>query len=356
MVDHLTSIIIPCYNAEGTIRETLQSALSQGSHIEIIAVDDGSTDDTSKILRSYNSRITVLSQPNLGVSAARNAGIGRASGDWFQFLDADDLLLPNTIQTRVSEGAGFDVVICDWYEFTSRNGAQTVGARRGVDPSTLAADAEVAIAGGLWAPPAAVLFRREMVDRVGPFRPDLLVVQDVRFLFDAACNNARFKHLPVTGAAYRVTKTSLSRRDPGSFWSDVLVNAEQIEALWKSRGPLYDSQSKTLSEVFNLAMRELFQSGNPKWRAALEAAYRTGLPPRRFTLSTQLLMKLAGEPLTRAMTKIAVGHREQTWPPCGPSMTGTLSGFTLRLRRAICRRAADLVLSSDVVRAWAAQP
>lgn len=88
----IVSVIVPAYNAETTIRQTLQSAFSQTvTDIEVIVVDDGSVDGTLRILRSIDDpRITVIEQENAGVGAARHAAVLQSSGLWLAFLDADD--------------------------------------------------------------------------------------------------------------------------------------------------------------------------------------------------------------------------------------------------------------------------
>ena len=99
----LVSILIPCYNAERWLSESINSALNQTwQNIEVIVVDDGSTDDSLSVARTYQSdNVKVLSQSNRGASAARNHALSVAQGDFIQYLDADDLLAPNKIEKQV---------------------------------------------------------------------------------------------------------------------------------------------------------------------------------------------------------------------------------------------------------------
>jgi glycosyltransferase involved in cell wall biosynthesis len=85
----MISVIIPTFNRSGYLIEALQSVLGQ-KHVdlELIVVDDGSSDDTAKRLQPFLSTVRVHHQPNSGVSAARNAGIGMARGEWIAFLDS----------------------------------------------------------------------------------------------------------------------------------------------------------------------------------------------------------------------------------------------------------------------------
>lgn len=102
MTPDLVSIIIPCYNAERYLEATLQSALAQTYlNCEIIVIDDGSTDDSIKILKKYEHQIRWETGPNQGACKARNRGLALAQGEYIQFLDADDLLHPEKIQIHV---------------------------------------------------------------------------------------------------------------------------------------------------------------------------------------------------------------------------------------------------------------
>lgn len=101
------SVVIPCYNAEAFVAEAVASVWEQTYPVEeVVCIDDGSTDGTLEVLRSLQERskalFVVLSQPNGGPSAARNLGLARGTGDYVQFLDADDLLLPDKIEHQVA--------------------------------------------------------------------------------------------------------------------------------------------------------------------------------------------------------------------------------------------------------------
>ena len=181
-----------------------------------------------------------LTGPNRGVSAARNRAIAATDGEWIVFLDADDLLLPETLSRRLAtvQATDADIVVCDWRDLVEDGSDPVEGPIRSVNSEALAADPEVACATEVWAPPAALMYRRSLVERIGGFRLDLTVIQDARFLFDAARHGARFARSPHVGALYRVRPGSVSRRDPARFWRCVLLNGTQIEALWRARGSL----------------------------------------------------------------------------------------------------------------------
>jgi glycosyltransferase involved in cell wall biosynthesis len=99
----LVSILIPTFNAAPWLAKTLESALTQTwGHLEVIVVDDGSTDDSLSIAKSFScERLRLISQPNSGSAAARNTALKAAKGDYLQYLDADDLFSPDKIRAQL---------------------------------------------------------------------------------------------------------------------------------------------------------------------------------------------------------------------------------------------------------------
>ena len=117
-MEPLVSIVIPVYNVENFVKDTLSSVCNQTyKNIEIICVDDGSTDNSLSVLNFYSEkdkRIKVLSQSNSGVSAARNNGIRAAEGEYICFLDSDDFMHPQNVELQVKAitDSGADIVYC----------------------------------------------------------------------------------------------------------------------------------------------------------------------------------------------------------------------------------------------------
>jgi len=115
----LVSIIIPIYNVEDYLRETIDSVLSQTyKNLEIILVDDGSTDTSSDICDTYSERdkrIKVIHQNNQGLSATRNVGTSMATGQYIFYLDGDDYLENNAIELLLSENKNYDLIISNYY-------------------------------------------------------------------------------------------------------------------------------------------------------------------------------------------------------------------------------------------------
>ena len=275
------AVVVPCYNARATLGEALESVIGQSATAEIVVVDDGSTDNSLAVARRFAPLARLIEGPNRGVSAARNRGVAETTAEWLLFLDADDLLMPGTMERRLATAteSGADVVICDWEDALDDGcGTLTTGPLRQVDWEALRQDPQRAIASHVWATTSAILYRRRVVERIGGFRLDLPVIQDARFMFDAAINGARFAHSRHVGARYRVLPGSLSRRDPARFWRDVLANGRQIEGLWRERDALDTARLGTLRDIYDHAARGLFAAGDSAFFDAATAQRSLGLP------------------------------------------------------------------------------
>jgi glycosyltransferase involved in cell wall biosynthesis len=267
------SVIIPCFNSSSTIDETIESARIQaGADTEIIVIDDGSTDNSLAIAKKFSPVVRVFSGPNRGVSSARNWAIAEAVGDWFVFLDADDTLLPGTLAKRLETAASADadVILCDYFEGLQTDRGVVEGDVRRVDMTLLKDDPEIACIDDVSITTAALMYNKRIVEKIGGFRQDLPIIQDQRFFFDAAYHGARFAYSPHIGARYRITSSSLSHKNRELVWRDMLINTQQIEALWRLRGPLSTKQQYALAKVYDGAGRKLFAMNSPDYFLAVK--------------------------------------------------------------------------------------
>ncbi len=299
---------MPCYNAAATLAATINSILAQDVPLEVIVVDDGSTDTSLAIARSFESRVKVITGPNRGVSVTRNIGIAEGKSDWIVFVDADDLLEPGTIEKRLATAtaAGADVVISDWRDI-DESGKLTTGTDRAIDWSALQADAELATAVHVWATTAAILYRRTLIEKIGGFREDLPIIQDARLLFDAAYHGGKFAHSNHIGAKYRVTSASLSRRSPGRFYRDILLNGRQIEDLWRAKGHLDQERRDALFGIYNTAARGLFANADSQYFDAVAAQRKVAGRESRHSRVATPMARLVG--LRTARTLLSAFHR-----------------------------------------------
>ena len=129
-MEGLVSIIVPIYNAEKYLKECLDSLVGQTyRNLEIILVDDGSKDKSGKICDEYakqDSRVIVIHKKNNGVSAARNSGIEKATGNWIAFVDADDWIQRNYIESFAHEIEPDIDIICCGYKRINGNKVEKV--------------------------------------------------------------------------------------------------------------------------------------------------------------------------------------------------------------------------------------
>ena len=189
----LVSVIIPCYNAECWVAEAIQSCLDQTYRpIEIIVIDDGSTDRSLEVIKSFGSNIQWETGPNRGGNAARNRGFALSKGRFVQFLDADDYLLPQKIQTQVAclESSGADVAYGDWRH--QRHEPDGTAHLEAIQVAGKHADMSEALLGGWWVAPVAVLYRRNAVSRIGGWDESLQAAQDTDLMIRLALANRHF--------------------------------------------------------------------------------------------------------------------------------------------------------------------
>lgn len=182
----VVSAIIPTYNRAHTLRETVDSALDQTyAAVEVVVVDDGSTDETGDVLADLPSDVVVVRQANGGVSSARNAGIGASSGSIVMFLDSDDLWMPHAVSTQVgileAAGSSAPCSMCDLVMRAPDGTEVTMFADRRLRPTRRF---------GRWTNVQDVLtsrflftnqtlaIRRSALDDAGPFDESLWVMED----------------------------------------------------------------------------------------------------------------------------------------------------------------------------------
>lgn len=289
----MISVIIPCYNAERTLAATIASALDQDVQKEVIVVNDGSTDGSAEIIGEFGDRVRSLSIPNGGVSSAREIGTKLARGEYVQYLDSDDLLAPATLHARLEAFAtrDADVVHTDWQKLErGPNGAYVLADIIRPELAAIARDIEAATAtSAFWAPPAALLYRREIVERIGGWSAGLPVIQDARYLFEAARHKARFAYIPGVGAYYRVSSDSLSRRNHAQFIADCARNAAEIEAMWRGEGTPAASRVDALAGMWAHVAKAALLNGLDEFE---EARVRyNGLAARRTLFEAGCLLR-----------------------------------------------------------------
>ncbi len=173
----LVSVILPTYNRAWTIKEAIDSVLNQDyENIELIVVDDGSTDTTQDLLAQYQEKLVVISQANKGVSAARNIGIQSARGEYVALLDSDDAWEPEKISCQIAFfKANPEAMICQTEEIWIRNNKRVNPKFKHKKPSGMIFEPSLHLC---LVSPSAVMMKKELFDIKGFFDETFIVCED----------------------------------------------------------------------------------------------------------------------------------------------------------------------------------
>lgn len=213
MSEPLVSIVIPCFNTEKYVGEAIESALGQTyANKEVIVVDDGSTDGSLEVIRSFGEWVRWLTGTNGGAAAARNKGVAAARGEVLQFLDADDLLYPNKLERQVPLAVSHrpGMVFCD-AEVVELESGRKLG-RWG--SSSIGTEDPVVYVLSSVLQTSAPLHWKSTFESVGGFREDTPPSDDPDLHLRLAMAGIKFHHLEETLVTLRRLAGSLSNRDP----------------------------------------------------------------------------------------------------------------------------------------------
>lgn len=173
------SVIIPTYNSAAMVQEAIGSVLAQTyADLEVVVMDDGSTDDTESVVRRFGDRVRYFKQENQGVSAARNAGINKSLGDYVAFLDSDDLWLPEKLSAQIpllEADPTLGLVYCDW-SVVSREALLQSSYLKDLPAASGYVFDELIQSGFILT--SGVVLRRGCLDDVGAFDKSLAIAQD----------------------------------------------------------------------------------------------------------------------------------------------------------------------------------
>jgi GT2 family glycosyltransferase len=205
------SVVIPAYNAAQTIRETLESAMGQTLRdLELIVVDDGSTDATAAVVRSVpDPRLRLLCFDNAGVATARNRGVAAAQGRFVAFLDADDRWTERKLeeQHRALLETPDASVAYGWTDFVDENGKFL---HPGCHQSPCGDVRAALLMKNFVETGSNILVRREALEAAGGFDPAAAPADDFAMLLRLALQGSRFVAVPRVHVLYRLRGGSLS--------------------------------------------------------------------------------------------------------------------------------------------------
>lgn len=255
----LVSVIIPAYNRSAYIDQTVQSVLEQTyPQVELIVVDDGSTDGTYQQLEAYGSRIRLLSHPhrqNKGQSAALNLGLQAAVGEYIAILDSDDYWAPDKLERQVAclqAHPDIGLVYCNGYHVDAGGAIlypfHPEGHVEPNDPDRLLLDCYMLL-------PQSSLVRTEVFRRAGLFDESLRASQDHDMLIRIA-ELTKFAYQPEYGFYYRRHGASISQNGLEQRWRNGFVILEKA----RQRYPYAPKTIRGRRAVLN------FRLGQVYWR------------------------------------------------------------------------------------------
>ena len=228
----LVSILIPAYNAEQWIADTIESALAQTwPHKEIIVVNDGSKDHTLSIVDEFSSRgVLVASQKNCGEAAARNKALSFCSGDYIQWLDADDILAPDKIsrQMEFAESCSNKRILLssEWGHFLFRTSRAKFTRTALWDDLSAVEWLRLKMEKNTWMQPSSWLVSRELTEAAGPWNERLAWDAEGEYFSRVVSKSDGVKFIRGAKLFYRVT-------GPQSY-GNVDASDKKLESSWLS--------------------------------------------------------------------------------------------------------------------------
>ena len=269
------SIIIPAYNRAGFLGEAIHSVLAQTfTDFEVIVVDDGSTDNTSDVVRTFaDPRVEYIRQNNQGPAGARNAGIRASTGECVTFLDSDDTLLPRKleIQARALDAHHELGLVASGYEFIDEGGRLLREERPWIGRAS--PDLPSILLGGL-APVHAVMVRRAWLDQVGGFDVRFRAAEDMDLWYRLSLAGCGMGWVPAIVCRYRIHRHNMCRSIRNHFQAfyavlDKLFASPNLpEEIGRHRNEIY--AGKMLAEAGELYGVDDLEDG----KEALETALR----------------------------------------------------------------------------------
>lgn len=258
----LVSILIPCHNAERWVAQAIESALAQEwPEKEVVVVDDGSTDGSLGVIRRYEGRVRWETGPNRGGNAARNRLLELARGEWLQYLDADDYLLPPKVANQAEfalRHPGCDVIYSPtaWERI---EGGEVVCADTEIPEPH---DPWLHLA--LWRLPqtGGPLWRKAALVGVGGWRVDQPCCQEHELYCRLLEAGSRFEHCAGCFAVYRDWEHGprVTRRDRAEIHRHRLAIMDRIESCLRARGELSAARRQAVNDTRHRIARDLWKT------------------------------------------------------------------------------------------------
>jgi glycosyltransferase involved in cell wall biosynthesis len=311
------SVIIPAWNAQRHIARAIQSVLAQTQPAdEIIIVDDGSTDNTVETVRTFGSKVRLITQPNAGASVARNTGVAAAKSDWIAFLDADDEWLPEKIHAQIELFRQFSHLKWGYANYlTNYSGKQW--HKRSALPAPkqhYMEDYLDAYCKGFHAWTGTVMIHRSVFDTVGLFEPGMKRAQDNDLWFRIAYQFPQVGYIPQSLAVYHLDTPDSSTKINDSV--DYMINLIDRHRTLSQKFNRAGAFRPCIAHMLQVWIRQLEKQNRRADINSLLGRYRSELSPQ---FCREMRFRMSLPPLTSRVADMFLSvknHIRKAKPQC----------------------------------------
>ncbi|WP_071191346.1 glycosyltransferase [Trichormus sp. NMC-1] len=259
------SILIPCYNAEQWIAQAIESCLNQSyPHKEVIVVDDGSTDGSLEKIKSFGNSIHWETGENRGGNVARNRLLELSTGEWLQYLDADDYLLPTKIEQQVKfldQVPSIDIIYSpSIFEYWQKD-----ISKQEILPIPEPHDAWILLARWYLPQTGSPLWRKQALVDVGAWKASQSCCQEHELYLRLLKAGKQFEYFAESGSVYRQwSESTVCKKDKSKNYRERLNITDQLEEFLESIGELTESRQLAINQARFECARIIWLS-NPDW-------------------------------------------------------------------------------------------
>lgn len=303
----LVSVVIPCYNAENHIERCLDSVFSQTySNLEVIVVDNNSTDNTLSVLNEYQEKtnydFTILSENKQGAPAARNLGLKHAKGDYIQFLDADDALAPEKIKKQ-----GNKIILSgDRPNFVVGNFIKKHSGGKSITIKSEISDPFCALLKSKLGNTCSNLWEKASLLKINGWNENLRSSQEADLMFRLLQNGAKVLHTEEFDTIIHVTKGSISNTNIEDNWKRYIDLRSEILDYLKTNELLWSNREKAAYDGIFSALRSLFKK-NPSLAYFYYKKYiPNNYSPEHYSKIYLMIYKLLGFRVTERLRNISL--------------------------------------------------
>ncbi|MGV3637316.1 MAG: glycosyltransferase family 2 protein [Flavobacteriales bacterium] len=284
------AVVIPCYNVEDHVEVAVRSVMDQTyEDLDVFAIDDGSTDGTKERLKEleqrYRGRFRWTTGPRRGACAARNEGLAKTTGEYVQFLDADDAVLTDKLHRQLdlarAQGAP-DIVVADFLNVYEDGREEKVAGSGG--------SAWMALVRTQLGTTSANLFKRSALMAVNGWKEDQVSSQDYELMFRLLKNGATISWDPhVSSLVLKRSKGSISRTGQRDNWIRFIELRRAIREHLRALDPVaYQAEIATADQVLFMAIRVLARHDPSAARVEFKKTLSTDFIPDAASATTPL--------------------------------------------------------------------